>query len=52
MDPALSKRRPRMVIDENGKERLTVEGKLLGNPAGSVASARLVSGKVPSRPTA
>jgi hypothetical protein len=34
MDPALRERRPRMVIDENGKERLSVEGKLLGNPRG------------------
>src|SRR6266478_8878852 len=29
MDPALRERRPRMVIDENGKERLIVEGELL-----------------------
>jgi len=34
MDPAVRDRGPRMVIDENGKERLTVEGKLLGNPRG------------------
>src|SRR5205807_6495318 len=26
--------RPRFLIDENGKERLGVEGKLLGNPRG------------------
>jgi hypothetical protein len=34
MDPAFRDRRPRMVIDENGKERIGVEGKLLGNPRG------------------
>jgi len=34
MDPAFHDRRPRFVIDENGKERLSVEGKLLGNPRG------------------
>ena len=32
MDPEFRERRPRFVIDENGKERLSVEGKLLGNP--------------------
>ena len=34
IDPAYRERRPRMVIDENGKERMSVEGKLLGNPRG------------------
>ena len=34
IDPAYRERRPRFVIDENGKERLSVEGKLLGNPRG------------------
>src|SRR5260370_17462218 len=34
IDPAFHDRRPRFVIDENGKERLGVEGKLLGNPPG------------------
>jgi uncharacterized protein len=34
MDPAFRERRPRMVIDENGKERLNIEGRLLGNPRG------------------
>src|SRR5438045_592466 len=34
IDPELRERRPRFVIDENGKERLSVEGKLLGNPRG------------------
>ena len=34
MDPEFQERRPRFVIDENGKERLSVEGKLLGNPRG------------------
>src|SRR5438067_7247328 len=34
IDPEFRERRPRMVIDENGKERLGVEGKLLGNPRG------------------
>src|SRR5690348_17765023 len=30
--PGFRERRPRFVIDDSGKERLTVEGKLLGNP--------------------
>src|SRR5215813_7773140 len=34
IDPAFADRRPRFVIDDNGKERLSVEGKLLGNPRG------------------
>src|SRR6478609_7313151 len=34
IDPEFHDRRPRFVIDENGKERLSVEGKLLGNPRG------------------
>jgi predicted TIM-barrel fold metal-dependent hydrolase len=34
IDPKFHDRRPRFTIDENGKERLTVEGKLLGNPRG------------------
>src|SRR5258708_1568780 len=34
IDPAFRGRRPRFVIDDNGKERLSVEGKLLGNPRG------------------
>ncbi|HEY1432544.1 MAG TPA: hypothetical protein VGF39_13075, partial [Stellaceae bacterium] len=34
IDPEFRERRPRFVIDNNGKERLEVEGKLLGNPRG------------------
>ncbi len=34
LEPAFRDRAPEMVIDESGKERLTVEGKLLGNPRG------------------
>ena len=34
IDPQYRERRPRFVIDQNGKERLSVEGKLLGNPRG------------------
>src|SRR5438552_8063212 len=34
MDPEFRERRPRFVIDDNGKERLSVEGKVLGNPRG------------------
>ena len=34
IDPKFRERRPRFVIDDNGKERLSVEGKLLGNPRG------------------
>ena len=34
IDPAFRERRPQFVVDENGAERITVEGKLLGNPRG------------------
>jgi len=34
IDPAFRERRPKLVIDGNGKERISVEGKLLGNPRG------------------
>jgi uncharacterized protein len=34
IDSGFRERRPRFVIDDNGKERLSVEGKLLGNPRG------------------
>ena len=34
IDPEFRERRPQFVIDNNGKERLSVEGKLLGNPRG------------------
>src|SRR5271163_1054337 len=34
IDPKFRERRPRFTIDENGKERLKVEGKSLGNPRG------------------
>jgi len=34
MDPGFHERRPRFVIDDNGKERLSVDGKFLGNPRG------------------
>src|SRR5713101_7972243 len=34
IDPKFRERRPRFVIDDSGKERLSVEGKLLGNPRG------------------
>src|SRR6201981_624605 len=46
MDPEFRERRPRFTIDENGKERLTVEGKLLGNPRGigSLGSGRVRQG--------
>ena len=51
MDPEFRERRPRFVIDENGKERLSVDGKLLGNPRGSAVSVPSVSGRESSRPT-
>ena len=43
IEPEFRERRPRMVIDENGKERLSVEGKLLENlrGIGSLGAARL-----------
>ena len=34
IDPAFRDRRPQHVIDENGAGRISVEGKLLGNPRG------------------
>jgi len=34
MDPALRDRRPRIVIDDNGKQRMSIDGRLLGNPRG------------------
>src|SRR5262245_42323540 len=34
MDPAWRDRAPRMIIDRDGKERLLVEGKVLGSPKG------------------
>src|SRR5438034_1046848 len=34
MDPAYRERAPRLIIGDNGKERLLVEGKILGNPKG------------------
>ncbi len=34
LDPAFRERQPQFVIDDNGKERISVEGKLLGNPRG------------------
>src|ERR1700747_3082809 len=34
MDPRFRGQGPRLVIDDNGKERMLVEGKLLGNPRG------------------
>ena len=42
IDPEFRERRPRFTIDDNGKERLKVEGKLLGNPRGigSLGAAR------------
>ena len=47
IDPAFRDRRPRFTIDENGKERLKVEG---ATRAGSAASARSGCGKVRSSP--
>jgi len=34
MDPAYRARAPRVIIDANGKERLEIEGQLVGNPKG------------------
>src|SRR5262249_3978313 len=34
MDPAYRERAPRLILDDNGKERLLLEGKVLGNPKG------------------
>src|SRR4029077_2365750 len=34
MDPAYRERAPRLIIDADGKERLLIEGKILGSPKG------------------
>jgi len=34
MDPAYRDRAPRMIVDTDGKERLLIEGKILGSPKG------------------
>ena len=34
MDPAYRERAPRVIIGDNGKERLEVEGQLVGYPKG------------------
>src|SRR5438552_9498630 len=34
MDPAYRERAPRLIIGDNGKERLLIEGQILGNPKG------------------
>src|SRR5262245_40521970 len=34
MDPAYRDRAPRLIIDKDGKERLLVEGQVLGSPKG------------------
>jgi hypothetical protein len=51
MDPEFRAGRPRFVIDENGKERLSVEGKLLGNPRGIGSLVPSAPGRGSSRPT-
>lgn len=48
IDPAFRERRPRVVIDDNAKERLSVEGKLLDIRAASAASAQSASGRARS----
>src|SRR5438552_17586261 len=39
MDPAYRDRAPRMIVDTDGKERLLIEGKILGSPNGLAALA-------------
>ena len=52
IDPEFRERRPRFVIDENGKERLSVEGQAAGpTRGGSAAWAPSASGRASSRPT-
>ena len=38
IDPAYRERAPKMIVDTDGKERLLVEGKILGSPATCVLS--------------
>ena len=48
IDPRFGQRRPRHVIDENGAERISVDGMLLGNPRGigSLGSIGVRQGEV------
>jgi hypothetical protein len=50
IDPEFRERRPRFVIDDNGKERLSVEGKLLAIRGGSAAWGLSAPGRESSRP--
>ena len=34
IDPAYRERAPRLIVDTDGKERLLIEGKVLGQPEG------------------
>ena len=38
MDPAYRDRAPRLIVDTDGKERLLVEGQVLGSPKASASS--------------
>jgi hypothetical protein len=48
IDPAFRECRPRFIIDDNGKGRLSIEGTLLGNPRGigSLGSVGVREGEV------
>ena len=49
IDPAYRDRAPRLIVDTDGKERLLVEGQVLGSPKGFgvVGAIGLRDGKVP-----
>ncbi len=52
MDPAYRERAPRMILDDNGKERLLLEGQILGNPKGlGRLGGRGRPGRLGARPT-
>src|SRR3989442_6237215 len=50
MDPAYREHAPRLIIGDNGKERLLVEGKILGKPKGlgRLGAFRARQGTVPT----
>ena len=52
MDPAYRDRAPQLFVDTDGKERLRVEGKVLGGPRASARSALSGRGKERRRLTA
>src|SRR4051812_38118981 len=42
MDPAFRDRAPREIVDERGKQRLVVEGRVFGSPDFGIASTGMI----------